>query len=300
MAESALPPGAIPDSSVSVVVLGIMQDGGLPHAGCRCARCSAAARDPSAARLVTGLAVVDTRPDAAQVWLVDATPDIGAQLLALGDLLGPHPYRRGRLRQPAGIFLTHAHLGHIGGLPQLGPEAMAVSALPVYASPGLVTLLRDSAIWRPATANFIWHPRRPNVSVLLAPGLSLTPLAVPHRDEWGVGTYAYRIEGPERSLLYVPDIDDWRLWPAAREQVAAADVALVDASFYSADELGGRPPVAHPLVPETLAYFEGLTEKLVLTHLNHTNPLLEAGSEARQAVAAAGAVVAQRGQVWTL
>lgn len=300
MAESAKPTASVPDGAVSVVALGIMQDGGLPHAGCRCGRCVAAARDPAAARRVTCLAVVDTRPEAAQVWLIDATPDISAQLLALGELLGPHPHRRGRLRQPAGIFLTHAHLGHIGGLPQLGPEAMAVSAMPVYASPGLVTLLRDSAIWRPATANFIWHPRRPNISIPLAPGLSLTPLVVPHRDEWGVGTYAYRIDGPERSLLYVPDIDDWRLWPAAREQVAAVNVALVDASFYSADELGGRPPVAHPLVPETLAFFDGLTEKLVLTHLNHTNPLLDADSEAQQAVAAAGATVAQEGQVWPL
>ncbi len=300
MADRNNPAIAVPENGVSVVVLGIMQDGGLPHAGCRCRRCMAAVRDPGAARRVASLAVVDTRPETAQVWLIDATPDIGAQLLSLSDLLGPHPRRRSRLRQPAGIFLTHAHLGHIGGLPQLGPEAMSVVGLPVYASPGLVTLLRESSIWRPATANFIWHPRRPNSRVPLAPGLTITPLAVPHRDEWGVGTYAYLIAGPERSLLYVPDIDAWSLWPAAREYVAAVDLAVVDASFFSADELGGRPPVAHPLVPDTLAYFGDLSPKLVLTHINHTNPLLDAGSEAQQAVADAGAAIAQEGQVWLL
>lgn len=300
MAERSSPYLSVPEDTVSVVVLGIMQDGGLPHAGCRCERCLTAARDPEAARRVASLAVVDTRPETAQVWLIDATPDIGAQLLSLGAVLGPHPRRRDRLRQPAGVFLTHAHLGHIGGLPQLGPEAMSVVGLPVYASPGLVTLLRESSIWRPATANFIWHPRRPNIPVTLARGLSITPLAVPHRDEWGVGTYAYRIEGPQRSVLYVPDIDAWNLWPAALEHVAAVDVALVDASFFSADELGGRPPPAHPLVPDTLAFFGELSRKLVLTHLNHTNPLLDAGSEAQQQVAAAGATIAQEGQQWAL
>lgn len=285
---------------VSAVVLGVMQDGGLPHAGCRCDRCQAARQDPTQARRVACLALIDTRQEAAQVWLFDATPDIGYQLDRLASVLGPHPHRPHRLREPDGVFLTHAHLGHIGGLPQLGPEAMAVTALPVYAAPQLVTLLREARLWRPATANFIWHPRRPHIATTLAPDLRVTPLAVPHRDEWGAGTYAYLIEGPERSLLYLPDIDGWAQWPAARERVAATDIALVDATFYSPDELGGRPPVAHPLVPDTLAYFGEDASRLVLTHLNHTNPLLDEDSDARAAVAAAGASVAEEGQIWEL
>ncbi len=53
------------------------------------------------------------------------------------------PYR---LRQPDGIFLTHAHMGHIGGLPQLGPEAMAITQLPIYASRELGHMLLENAL----------------------------------------------------------------------------------------------------------------------------------------------------------
>lgn len=123
---------------------------------------------------------------------------------------------------------------------------------------------------------------------------------MPHRDEWGAGTFAFRIQGPSRSLLYVPDIDRWQEWPAARATVAAADVALVDATFFSVAELGGRPPVAHPLVPDTLDYFAADISKLVLIHLNHTNPALDDGSAERALVYASGATIARQGQVFSL
>jgi phosphoribosyl 1,2-cyclic phosphodiesterase len=78
------------------------------------------------------------------------------------------------------------------------------------------------------------------------------------------------------------------------------DVALVDASFYSVDELGGRPPVAHPLVPHTLAFWKGSRAQLVLTHFNHTNPVLDIGSPARESVLAVGAEIAASGQWFDL
>ncbi len=34
------------DGTVTAVILGIMQDGGLPHAGCRCERCVTAFNEP--------------------------------------------------------------------------------------------------------------------------------------------------------------------------------------------------------------------------------------------------------------
>lgn len=82
--------------------------------------------------------------------------------------------------------------------------------------------------------------------------------------------------------------------------VAACDVALVDATFYRKDELGAGKFVSHPLVTETLAYFDDLPVRLVLTHLNHTNPLLDVGSDERQHVESRGASVAHRGQCFTL
>jgi pyrroloquinoline quinone biosynthesis protein B len=287
-------------SGVSAVVLGIMQDAGLPHIGCRCARCVAAHEHPERAGRAACLALVDAREALIRVWLIDATPDIGRQLYELAPVLGPHPRRAARICQPDGILLTHGHMGHVGGLMQLGPEGMAVEGLPVYASAALADVIRNSPIWRPLMGGLEWRTLSTGESVKLAPSLNITPLVVPHRDEWGAGTFAFLLKGPARSLLYVPDIDAWEQWPEARRTVAAVDMALVDATFFSAEELGGRPPVAHPLVPDTLAFFGDLATRLVLIHLNHTNPALDEGSEARAIIRRAGANVAWEGQVFSL
>lgn len=291
---------SLPENQVTAVVLGIMQDGGLPHIGCRCARCAAAFADPKQAEYAACLGLVDRRGGQTAVYLLDATPDIKFQLDLLADALGPHPQRPGRLRQPDGIFITHAHLGHIGGLPQLGPEAMAVSGLPIYAAQNLGQLLLQNRLWSPLMDMVRIVPLSDGQTLDLAADVQITAVAVPHRDEWQAGTFAYRLQGPNRSLLYLPDIDAWPQWPQAAEVLAGVDVALVDASFYSGDELGGRAPVAHPLVTDTLNRFAHLPCELVLTHLNHTNPVLDEGSEARTAVAQAGANIAFTGQIFIL
>ncbi|MCP4423595.1 MAG: MBL fold metallo-hydrolase [Chloroflexi bacterium] len=295
---------------VTAVILGIMQDGGLPHVGCRCPRCSAAYADPRRAEHAACLGLVDHRGERPKVWLIDATPDIKYQLDLLAGALGAHPTRSGRLRQPDGVFFTHAHMGHIGGLPHLGPEAMAAVDLPVYAAPGLLALLRENRLWRPMVEGLDLRPLTAHKSITLATDLAITPIPVPHRDEWSVGTFAFHIRGPNRAALYLPDIDAWEQWPSARETLAAVDYALVDASFYSVDELGGnsssrnssagRPPVAHPLVPDTLERFADLPGQLILTHLNHTNPILDPHSDALKTVLAAGVWVAYTGQTFVL
>jgi pyrroloquinoline quinone biosynthesis protein B len=285
------------DVGVTAVILGIMQDGGLPHIGCQCARCAAAQVDPGLERYAAGLALIDWRGAAPMVWLIDATPDIRRQLALMVRALGPHPRRRERVRQPDGLFLTHAHMGHIGGLPQFGPEAMAVTGLPVYGTAGLISLLSKATLWRPVVSALTLKVMEPDTPLLLGEALTITALPVPHRDELQVGTLAYRIDGPRRSLLYVPDIDAWHLWPQATGQISAVDVALLDASFYSDVELEGRAPVAHPLVPETLYHFSELPARLILTHINHTNPILDIGSPEREMVRRAGAEVATQGLV---
>ncbi len=290
----------VPASRISAVVLGIMQDGGLPHAGCFCSRCQAIFNGAAVPEYIACLAIVDNRAKETAVWLIDATPDIKYQLNLLAPILGPHLQRPDRLRQVNGVFITHAHVGHIGGLPQFGPEVMATQRLPVYVAPPLAKLLAETHLWRPLMQSLYLVPLAANESLTLAPQLTITPIPVPHRDEWGVGTFAFLIQGPERSLLYLPDIDAWEQWPQAGEQLAQVDLALVDATFYSTDELGGRPAVAHPPVPHTLELLAGLPGQLILTHLNHTNPLLDVGSDQRRAVLAAGVKIARTGQRWSL
>ncbi|VAW42973.1 hypothetical protein MNBD_CHLOROFLEXI01-1980 [hydrothermal vent metagenome] len=303
-----------PPNKVTAVVLGMMQDAGLPHAGCTCPRCTAAFNDPARAAYAACLAIVDTRDterrregaeihgekQGAKVYLLDATPDIKFQLNLLARVLGQHPERQNRLRQPDGIFLTHAHVGHIGGLPQLSKEAMLVHDLPIYATPALCNLIQGTKLWSPLVQELDFRPMPSGTTVNLGDGLRITAVPVPHRDEWGVGTVAFKIEGPQKSLLYLPDIDAWEQWPEAEAMLNSVDMALVDASFYSRDELGGRAPVAHPLVTETLKRFAHLADKLVLTHLNHTNVVLDKGSVAETAVLQAGFRIAQTGTMFNL
>jgi pyrroloquinoline quinone biosynthesis protein B len=294
--------------AVSVVILGIMQDAGLPHIGCRCHRCALAQADPSRADFAASLAIVDGRRQPPAVWLIDATPDIPRQLYLLADLLTPEPSgsrQAERLRRPDGIFLTHAHMGHTAGLAHLGPEGMAATGLPLYGPAGLMAALHATRLWQPLVDSLILISLNPGQSLQLGPELHITPLAVPHRDELQAGTFAYLIQGPEKELLYLPDIDAWEQWPAAGQFLTAVDFALIDATFFSPAELGGRRPVAHPLVPDTLALWRSQwsagaadgNRQLILTHLNHTNPALEPDSPERQAVLAAGAAIAQTGQV---
>ena len=304
-----------PNESVTAVVLGVTQDAGLPHAGCTCGRCTAAFADASLVKFAACLAIVDTREPRnaglrgegtvghskkAKVYLIDATPDIKFQLNLLAGVLGSHRQRANRLRQPDGIFLTHAHMGHIGGLPQLSKEAMFVNDLPIYATPALCDLIGQTTLWSPLVAELDFRPMPAGATVNLGEGLTVTAVPVPHRDEWGVGTVAFRLQGPRKSLLYLPDIDAWDQWPDAEATLSSVDVALVDASFYSRDELGGRDPVAHPLVTDTLERFAHLAEKLVLTHLNHTNVLLDEGSMAETAVRRSGFRIAQIGDMFSL
>ncbi|MFZ0546865.1 MAG: MBL fold metallo-hydrolase [Candidatus Promineifilaceae bacterium] len=289
----------LPPNQISAVILGIMQDAGLPHIGCRCQRCLQAIEN-HAPEYAACLGIVDRRSDPPTVWLIDATPDIRHQLFLLHPYLGTNPERPTRLRQPDAIFLTHAHMGHTAGLAELGPEGMAVKELPVYASAGLVEILEQTRLWQPLVGNLQLNTLLPGEPLTLVPGLTLTPIPVPHRDELGAGTFAFKIQGPSQSLLYLPDIDKWELWPEARETLSGVDVVLADASFYSTAEVGGRSIAVHPMVPETLAFFTDLPCQLILTHLNHTNPVLDQGSIEREMVESSGTAVAYTGQLFSL
>ena len=81
------------------------------------------------------------------------------------------------------------------------------------------------------------------------------------------------------------------------------DVALLDATFYGGDELPGRDirQVPHPFVVETLETTASWTPeeraRIQLIHLNHTNPLHQADSEAAARVRAAGIRLAREGGV---
>ena len=133
----------------------------------------------------------------------------------------------------------------------------------------------------------------------LTPTLSVTPIAVPHRAEY-TDTYAFLVRGPDRALLYLPDIDKWERWNQSIEDwIAKVDVALLDGTFYGDGEVPGRSmaEIPHPFISESLARFAALPDreraKIHFTHLNHTNPAALAGSRERRRIESAGMHVAE-------
>jgi len=279
--------------SVEANLLGIAQDGGVPHAGCDCANCSRAWVDPAFRQFVACLGLVDRANR--QSWLIDATPDFREQLHALHNLAPDCPL--------TGIVLTHAHMGHYTGLIHLGREAMDTRDLSVYATPRLANFLRDNDPWSQLVTlrNIELRLLTPGTDIQLSPNLYLTPFLVPHRDELS-DTLALVVHGPARRLFYCPDIDTWDRWEHnLRDFVAGMDVALLDGTFFSHDELPGRDlrQIPHPLAIDTAERLARVDCDVRLIHLNHTNPLLAPGPE-RDWLAAQEIGVGTFGERWVL
>ena len=282
-----------PLPGVRAIVLGIAQDGGVPHIGCREERCEAARRDPSRRERVACLGLVDEQEG--KRFLIDATPDLASQLESLP---GARP---GALPIVDGILLTHAHVGHYAGLMYLGREALGASGVPVWTTPRMGAFLRGNGPWSQLVSlgNVALREMVPGRELALTARLRVTPLLVPHRDELS-DTLGFLVRGPSRSLLYVPDIDKWERWDRRlAEEVARADWALLDGTFEDAAEVRGRSlaEIPHPLVGETVARLAaaGRRTRVLFVHLNHTNRLLW-DEEARRGLEAEGFAVARDGQ----
>jgi pyrroloquinoline quinone biosynthesis protein B len=281
---SAPPPATEP----YVLVLGIAQDGGYPQAGCNRPDCIAAWRDPKLRKRVASLAIVD--PQSHQRWIIDATPDFPSQLRTIEEAAP----RASNAPLLDGILLTHAHIGHYLGLAQLGREVLGAHSIRVYAMPRMRDFLSRNGPWDQLVKlqNIDVVPIEDGVPVVLNERISVTPLRVPHRDEYSE-TVGFVIRGPSRSILWLPDIDKWEKWETPLESVLArVDVAYLDGTFYDASELPGRDlrEIPHPLMSETLARLANspLRAKVRFIHLNQSNPLLR---ERR-----AGIVVAAEGE----
>ena len=279
--------------NVEAVLLGVAQDGGVPQAGCDCANCRRAWDEPAFRQPVVCLGLVDRL--ARQTWLIDATPDFREQVQALRRLAPDC-----RL---AGIVLTHAHVGHYTGLVHLGREVMDARDVPLYVTPRMARFLRENAPWSQLIAlhNVELCLLDPGSPIQLSPALSLLPLAVPHRGEFS-DTLAFVVRGGTRQLFYCPDIDAWDRWEHdVREFVGQMDVALLDGTFFNADELPNRDlsEIPHPFVVDTVRRVAGVDCDVRLVHLNHTNPLLSPGPE-RDWLLAQGIGVGTCGERWTL
>ena len=274
-----------------VVVLGIAQDGGAPHAGCIKECCEEKWDNPTQYARVSSIGIVD--PVSKESWIIDATPDFALQLTALDNQL-------------SGIFLTHAHIGHYTGLIHLGREVMGAKEIPVYAMPRMKTFLESNGPWNQLVAlnNISINEISDKGKINLNERLSITPFLVPHRDEYSE-TVGYKVEGPNKSLVFIPDIDKWQKWDQdIKEVVSNNTYSLLDGTFYDIDELPGRDmsEIPHPFIVESMNLFSDIVNKsgVYFIHLNHSNPALDSNSNAFDNIKKNGFHIAQRDQLFDL
>jgi len=282
------------------IVLGIAQDGGVPQAG---SFGDPRWDDPARQRKVVCLGIVD--PRSGKRWMIDATPDFRRQLL---DLHRASPTRPAPSPVLDGIFLTHAHMGHYTGLMFLGKESIGAKAIPVWAMPRMAGFLEDNAPWNQLVnlKNIELRPLVAGESVQLADDISITPVLVPHRQEYSE-TVCFRIQGPDRAVLWLPDIDSWRelddIGPRIEGLVESVDAAYLDGTFFANGEIPGRDMSGfpHPFIRDSLKRFIILPPaeraKIRFIHLNHTNPALDPSSSARREIEAIGLRVADEREI---
>ena len=281
-----------------LIVLGTLQDGGSPHIGCKKDCCKDLFENPDPKRKVVSIGLVDAKTR--QTWLIEATPDIAAQLKMLKRIS-----KFQETEVPAGIFLTHAHLGHYAGLAYLGKEAMGAKNVPVYVMPRMKTYLERNGPWSQLVEqkNISLQPLKDETTLKLSSNFTITPFIVPHRDEFSE-TVGYKIKGPSKTVLFIPDINKWEIWgKKIREEITKVDYAFIDATFYDGDEINTRniSEIPHPFVIESIELFKNMPavekNKIYFIHFNHTNPLIDPKSKQSELVTKQGFHIARPGEM---
>jgi pyrroloquinoline quinone biosynthesis protein B len=287
---------------VELYVLGSGQDGGSPQLG---HDDDPAWRDKTEVRTASSLGLFDRR--SGRRWLIDATPDVRDQLHRFDVMT--------KTRAPApgldGVFLTHAHIGHYTGLMFFGNESMGARGLPVFAMPRMADFLAKNGPWSQLVSlgNIALKPLFDRTPVEVGDGLSVTPLRVPHRQEYSE-VVGFRVEGPAKKVLFIPDIDRWEDWDAQgvkiEDEIAKVDVAYLDGTFFADGELPGRDmsKIPHPMITRSMARFAALPPaeraKIRFIHLNWSNPARFKDSKARGEVEAAGFHIAEENETLCL
>ena len=298
-------------ATMRVRVLGSAAGGGLPQWNCGCPNCVRARRgDPDVApRTQPSLAV---SADGARWSLLNASPDVRDQLARFAAL---HP-RPGTRDVPLDtVVVTNADLDHVLGLLVLR------ESLPhrVVSTPWVRdALLEHNAAFRPIEP--AWGRAKLDQPIALdrAGSLEARLFPVPGKVPTWLGaraanhpeaTTAVRVTDLRsgRRLVYAPGVKAFDAGLLA--ELEAASVAFVDGTFFRADELLRlRPgaPDAHAMGHAPIAGGEGsllrLAElrartsvRVLYTHMNNTNPILDDGSSEAAAVRRAGVEIAHDG-----
>ena len=268
--------------------MGVVQDGGMPHLGNNKTCCENIKQD----KYVTSLMLMNNENN--ESFLFDASPDINKQLNFMGDRIK---------KDLKGIFLTHAHIGHYTGLMYFGREALNSKLVNVYAMPRMKKFLEENGPWSQLVSlqNISIIELSNESKISIDSNVIVQPVEVPHRAEFSE-TVGYKIYGPNKTALFIPDIDKWYLWEKSIvDEIKQVDYAIIDATFYDSEEVNYRDisEIPHPFVTESMDLFDSIDirekNKIYFIHLNHTNPLINKDSDQYKLVRSKGYNVAEEG-----
>ena len=293
--------------SVRVHILGSAAGGGFPQWNCRCPTCEAARGGAATPRTQSSIAI---RGDEGPWLLANASPDLRQQL----EVFAGERADGVRAAPVAGVLLTDAEIDHTAGLLLLRESA---TPLRVYGSEQVRRALTDGYPVLPILAEYCgvdWRTLDPGGSAAIegsslevesfaAGGDAPRYLAGTGADVEATGL-VFRDGAAGGVLTYVPGLA--RLDDAVLARFAESDVVLVDGTFWVDDELArlgisGRTAAQMGHVPlsgpdgtlEALARLE--RPRVILIHINNTNPILFDRSPERDAVLAAGVEIAADG-----
>ena len=275
-------------SNYTLKILGVVQDGGMPHLGNNKTCCENIKQD----KYVTSLMLMNNENN--ESFLFDASPDINKQLNFMGDRIK---------KDLKGIFLTHAHIGHYTGLMYFGREALNSKLVNVYAMPRMKKFLEENGPWSQLVSlqNISIIELSNESKISIDSNVIVQPVEVPHRAEFSE-TVGYKIYGPNKTALFIPDIDKWYLWEKSIvDEIKQVDYAIIDATFYDSKEVNYRDvsEIPHPFVTESMDLFNSIDikekNKIYFIHLNHTNPLINKDSDQYKLVRSKGYNVAEEG-----
>jgi pyrroloquinoline quinone biosynthesis protein B len=305
-----------PPTSVRVRVLGSAAGGGFPQWNCNCRQCAGVRSGTLRAHSRTQSSIaVCGRSDTA--WtLVNASPDILAQLQANPVL---QPARAPRDSAIVAIVLVDGQVDHTTGLYMLREStrpwplwctdstyADLTRGNPILNVLGHFCGVERHRIGLDAESFAIDGVAGVRWQALPVPGKP-APYS-PNRESPVPGDNVALLitdEATDRSLLYAPGlarVDD-RIWRAMQ----LADCVLVDGTFWTDDEMIGlglsrkrARDIGH--LPQSgdggmLEWFERLPSRTrkVLIHVNNTNPILDEDSPQRAELARRGVEVAWDG-----
>lgn len=264
---------------MKVEILGSVQDGGVPHLGCDCDICEAARKDARKQKYVASILLKEDGDEDTIRYLIDATPDIRNQIK--GDFLD-------------GVFLAHHDIGQSTGLVFFGEEGLDADRVSVYCNSEVEDSLMKNDPFRLLLdrGNIEIHNFEEGDSEKLQGG-EIKAHNVYH-PQVNHNTTGFIIEGPEKTLYYLSDITSWT--DEIIEKIKNADIAIIDGTFWSRDEIDRYDEVPHPTIKDSMEQFSDFDTDIHFTHLNHTNPALRKDSQERKELEDNGFGVVEKGQ----